>query len=182
MRVDRMRRALPAAITVMLAAGLLAGCDVQPRPAPSATALPAGVTARLLPAAPGQQAGQARLWVENHTDQELGVTRVRIDDPRFAGIGRKLAYGTVPVPAGRAAEIPIALPEFECPTAEPEPPMAATPSAGSSSGAEPDQTTLTLGFALGAAIGVSVEPLPDPEGVVAAQAARTCTGQAPSGR
>lgn len=181
MRSDRMRRAVPAAVAVMLAAGVLAGCGVQPRPAPSATALPTGITARLLPAAPGQQAGQARLWVENHTDQELGVTRVRIDDPRFAGIGRKLAYGTVPVPAGRAAEIPIALPAFDCPPPESEP-APATPPAGPSPAPTGTGSTLTLGFALGAAVGVSVEPLPDPEGVVQAQALRACAEQAPGGR
>ena len=180
MRSDRMRRTLPAAVAVMLAAGLLAGCGVQPRPAPSATALPTGITARLLPAAPDQQSGQARLWVENHTDRELGVTRVRIDDPRFAGIGRKLAYGTVPVPAGRAAEIPIALPAFDCPT--PGPAAAATPPAGPSPAPTGTGSTLTLGFALGAAVGVSVEPLPDPEGVVQAQALRACAEQAPGGR
>lgn len=180
MRSDRMRRALPAAVAMVLAAGALAGCEVQPRPAPSATALPTGITARLLPAAPGQESGRARLWVENHTDQELGVTRVRIDDPRFAGIGRKLAYGTVPVPAGRAAEIPIALPAFDCPTPEPEP--AVSPSVGFAPAPIRNGPTLTLGFALGAAVGVSVEPLPDPEDVVATEAARACTAQAPSAR
>lgn len=180
MRSDRMRRTLPAAVAAMLAAGMLAGCGVQPRPAPSATALPTGITARLLPAAPGQQSGQARLWVENHTDRELGVTRVRIDDPRFAGIGRKLAYGTVPVPAGRAAEIPIALPAFDCPTPGPAP--AATPPAVPSPAPTGTGSTLTLGFALGAAVGVSVEPLPDPEGVVQAQALRACAEQVPGGR
>ncbi len=180
MRSDRMRRTLPAALAVMLAAGMLAGCGVQPRPAPSATALPTGITARLLPAAPGQESGQARLWVENHTDRELGVTRVRIDDPRFAGIGRKLAYGTVPVPAGRAAEIPIALPAFDCPTPGASP--AATAPEEPSPAPTGTRSTLTLGFALGAAVGVSVELLPDPEGVVAARAAEACAGQSSGGR
>ncbi|WP_243226574.1 hypothetical protein [Microbacterium sp. CIAB417] len=172
-----------ATAALLIAALALAGCGAQPRPAPSATALPSGITATLLPATPAQGADEVRLWVENTTDENLALTRIRIDAPGFAGIGRKVGSGSIEVEAGQSAEIVVSLPQIRC-EADASAPAGAdaapvpTPSP-SVSGASEDPTA-TIGFALGAAIGVAVTPLADPEGVVAARIAAACAA-APTG-
>ncbi|MDF2555226.1 MAG: hypothetical protein K0R60_1121 [Microbacterium sp.] len=180
-----MRRALAATLPLLVAAVLLVGCGAQPRPAPSATALPSGVAATLLPATPAQSPDEARVWIVNSTASDLALTRLRIDAPVFSGIGRKAAGGAIEVAAGRSAEVVVTLPAIDCTagddadpasdaaeTAEP----ARTPDGGATPTATgaPDETTATIGFALGAAIGVAVERLDDPEGVIAARAAAAC--------
>lgn len=151
---------------------VLAGCDVQPKPAPSATALPSGITATLLPATPAQQSDQVRLWVENTTDENLALSRIRIDDPHFDGIGRKTAAGGIEVTAGRSAEIVVALPPIDCAADQPAP--TASPSATGSPTAAGDGATATIGFALGAAIGIAVTAVDDPTGVIASRVAAAC--------
>jgi hypothetical protein len=164
---------------VALAAALtLTACGAQPRPAPSATALPSGIAATLLPATPAQSADEARVWIVNSTASDLALTRLRIDAPVFSGIGRKAAGGAIEVAAGRSAEIVVTLPAIDCAAdGDADAPVeTATPDADATpqpTGA-PDQTTATIGFALGAAIGVAVETLDDPEGVIAARAAAAC--------
>ncbi|MCC4909361.1 hypothetical protein [Microbacterium sp. cx-59] len=183
------RHAASGAIALLAVALVLTACNAQPRPAPSATALPSGVTATLLPATPAQTADEARVWIVNSTAADLALTRLRIDAPVFEGIGRKADGGAIEVAAGKSAEIVITLPAINCnadrpasaiPTtdATPEPTgtpdAAATPAATPAPTAAPDQTTATIGFALGAAIGVAVEELDDPEGVIAARTAAAC--------
>lgn len=177
-----MRRALPATSMLLAAVFVLSACGAQARPAPSATALPQGIVATLLPATPAQAADTVRLWVENDTSEDLSLTRIRIDDPRFVGIGRKVEAGTIQVGAGKSAEIEVVLPAVDC-TAGATP----TPTPTSDAGAEaetaaptpsrttpPEQTSATIGFALGAAIGVAALQLSDPDDVIAAHVAAHC--------
>jgi hypothetical protein len=160
------RAALTAlALTAVLA---LAACGAQPRPAPSATTLPSGIEATLLPAGPAQSPGEARVWLVNGTAEDLALTRLRIDAPVFEGIARKTGSGAIEVPAGRSAEIVITLPPIDCTV-----PVATTAPTPHPTGS-PDDTTATIGFALGPAVGVAVEHLDDPTGVIAARAAAAC--------
>jgi hypothetical protein len=175
------------AVAGLLAAVLaLTGCGAQPRPAPSATALPSGIVATLLPPGPTQGPGEARVWIVNGTEADLALTRLRIDAPVFEGIGRKAAGGPIEVAAGRSAEIVITLPPIDC-AADPRTPIpgaeehasgatpaTSTPAPTPAATDSPEQTTATIGFAVGAAIGVAVEPLDDPHGVIAARAAAAC--------
>lgn len=115
--------------------------------------------------------------MENTTDENLALTRIRIDAPGFEGIGRKVGSGSIEVEAGRSAEIVVSLPPIRCAEDASAPAGAdavplPTPSP-SPSGVSEDPTA-TMGFALGAAIGVAVTPLADPEGVVAARIAAAC--------
>ena len=179
------RRAESAAIAVLAAALILTACSAEPRPAPSATALPSGITATLLPATPAQSADEARVWIVNSTASDLALTRLRIDAPVFSGIGRKAAGGAIEVAAGRSAEVVVTLPAIDCAADGPTPTATATDGTPDASGTPdatatpqptgaPEETTATIGFALGAAIGVAVETLQDPEGVIAARAAAAC--------
>ncbi|WP_159500676.1 hypothetical protein [Microbacterium sp. 18062] len=175
-------RAAAALSAVLVSALALTACGAQPHPAPSATTLPSGVVATLLPATPAQTADQARVWITNGTESDLALTRLRIDAPVFAGIGRKTVSGTVEVDAGRSAEIVVTLPPIDCTVGDDTETPVATPGATTSPDADPtpgataspDETTATIGFALGAAIGVAVETLDDPQGVIAARAAAAC--------
>lgn len=110
---------------------------------------------------------------------------MRIDAPVFEGIGRKADGGSIEVAAGKSAEIVITLPAINCtadrtasatPSTEMTPEPTGTPEPGATPAptGTPDQTTATIGFALGAAIGVAVEHLDDPEGVIAARTAAAC--------
>jgi hypothetical protein len=177
------RRGGPALAVALAAALALTACGVQPRPAPSATALPSGISATLLPAGPAQSPGEARVWVVNRTASDLALTRLRIDAPVFDGIGRKAASGPIEVAAGRSAEVVVTLPPIDCAvdaapaTPSPVTTPASTPrdaSAAPDSSGSPDDITATMGFAVGAAIGVAVERLDDPSGVIAARAAAAC--------
>ncbi len=158
-----------SAVLALAAVLALGACGAQPRPAPSATALPRGIEATLLPASPAQSPGEARVWLVNGTAEDLALTRLRIDAPVFEGIGRKTAGGPIEVPAGRSAEIVVALPPIDC-AVPPRPTSTPGPRATGS----PDDITATLGFSLGAAVGVAVEHLDDPTGVIAARAAAAC--------
>jgi hypothetical protein len=177
-------RATSAAIA-LAAALILTGCGAEPRPAPSATALPSGIAATLLPATPAQSADEARVWIVNSTASDLALTRLRIDAPVFSGIGRKAAGGAIEVAAGRSAEVVVTLPAIDCAADGPTPAVSdasapprptGTPDAAATPRPTdaPNETTATIGFALGAAIGVAVETLDDPEGVIAARAAAAC--------
>ena len=176
---ERMRRALPAAGLLLAAVFALSACGAQARPAPSATALPQGIVATLLPATPAQAADTVRLWVENDTSEDLSLTRIRIEDPRFVGIGRKVEAGTIQVGAGKSAEIEVVLPAVDCTAGATPTPTAAvteteTAAPTPARTAPPEQTSATIGFALGAAIGVAALQLADPDDVIAAHVAAHC--------
>lgn len=185
-RTDAARSRAAMIGALVCGALLLTACDAEPRPAPSATAMPKGIVVEIVPAS-GDATG-AHLIVENTTGTDLELTRVRIDAPEFIGIGRKTGNGDVEIAAGMSAEIPITLPSVDCadrdaafPTPLPQPEALPTHASDRSPSPPPgdatvDDTTATIGFAFGAAIGVAALPLADPDGVINAYAAAACGG------
>ncbi|MFT4212557.1 MAG: hypothetical protein QM626_11890 [Microbacterium sp.] len=197
MTTTRRRRALPALLLLTAGALALAGCADLAHPAPSATALPDGITATLLPAGPEERANQVRMQVVNDTGNDLSVTKLRITDPRFVGYGRPTAYGAVSIASGEEAEIVITLPNIvycdgdrtstgegsateatAAATAADEATATATatptPSPSATGDDEEDETMLVLGFTVGPASGVTNEQLTDPDGIIDAYVASLC--------
>ncbi|MFT4305724.1 MAG: hypothetical protein QM604_02410 [Microbacterium sp.] len=183
MTSTRTRRPLPALMLLAAAALALVGCGALAHPAPSATALPDGITATLLPASPEERANQVRMQVVNDTGNDLSVTKLRITDARFVGYGRPTAYGAVTIASGEEVEIVITLPNIvycdgdrtssgeSADTGE----ATATPTPSpSASGSDQDETMLVLGFTVGPASGVTSEQLTDPDGIVDAYVASLC--------
>lgn len=184
----RMPRLAATALVAVAAIGLLAGCAGRAvaHPAPSATALPTGITAWLAtspetaPSIITSTSGQeAYLVVRNDTTQPIVINRVRIDDPRFLGLGYRVGAVSSSVAAGEEARIAVQLPEMICD----ETGSAATAAAEALTDASPRATpaatsaasaTVSVGFALGAAVGVAYTPLDDPNGVLDSAYAAQC--------
>ncbi|MDQ1129573.1 hypothetical protein [Microbacterium sp. SORGH_AS_0888] len=175
--------AAPALALLCAGVVVVAGCgQIQARPAPSATALPRGISATLLPATPAQTAKQVRLWVHNNTSDDLVVNKVRLTDPRFLGYGRPAQYGSVTIPAGQEGELTVTLPPVACTDAatpspaavaeQPDPTASPSPTATPTTPA-PD-TTLVVGFTVGAATGTTSERVSDPDDVIEAYVAAQC--------
>lgn len=178
-----MSRVAPALTVLCAGIVVLAGCGgIQARPAPSATALPRGITATLLPATPAQGPKQVRLWVGNGTGDDLVVNKVRVTDPRFLGYGRLAQYGSVTIPAGQEGELVVLLPAVRCPDeattaptpAADEPEPTGSPSPTATTGVPAPKTTLVVGFTVGAATGTTSENVSDPEGVIEAYVGAQC--------
>ncbi|SIT86482.1 hypothetical protein [Microbacterium sp. RU33B] len=155
-----MRRRLRAALSLLLAAAVLAGCGGEARPAPSATVLPDGVSVRLVQLRSDVADRQAQVQVRNDSDDELFVGDVRVVDPRFARPASRPRERDTAVQPGGTVDIRVQLPPMDC----------ATPDAGESSAIVP--------FALGEAISVAVVPLPEAVPFLADLHERECRAEA----
>lgn len=147
----RQRAAVAAVLLVAVAA--LAGCDGVARPDPSATELPDGISAVLVPSS---VADEAIVRITNATDEELSIGSLQIDDPRFAWAAWSRAAGDRTVRERSISLISVRLPDARCSTA--------------GHGA----TRITVQYALGASIAVASAAIDDPSGVVTALTASQC--------
>ena len=155
---QRRRPARPAATipVALLAAALgLTGCDGDPRPEPSATALPDGITATL---APSSVSGQVLVRISNSTGEEFEIGSLQLDDPRFAWPGWARSVRGHTVAEGTTSLVSVSLPDARCAAA-----------AG-------DGTRLTVRYALGASIAVASAAISDPKGVVSGLVDAECGG------
>lgn len=144
---------LAACAAVLLAAIGLTGCDARSRPAPSATALPQGISATLVSSA---APGEALVRISNDTDDPFEIGWLRVDDPRFARPSWLRARNDQVVAAQTTSLVSVVLPDARC-----------TPGTG-------DGTRVTVQYEFGASIAVASAPLHDPGGVVAALSAAQC--------
>ncbi|WP_375385341.1 hypothetical protein [uncultured Microbacterium sp.] len=190
-----------------LAAGILtlalviSGCAGEaPRPRPSATALPTGVSATMMQLRSDVATRQAQILVHNSSPEVLTISAVRVDDPRFAGVARRLDGLSTTISPGVTADIRIQLPLMKCsaddeslttptPTPTPEPvPLAtatsapsASPSPSPSSTATmtepPSTTTVTVHYQLGASIATATEPVSTPVPFLDDLYARECLAE-----
>ena len=111
-----------ALIALVGAIGVLAGCGVAPHPSPSATALPSGITATIVPlpadapvtAADDPEARQAQVEIHNGAESTLRIGEVLVEDPRFDGIARRAVEGDSRIPSGRTVDVRVTLPPLNC--------------------------------------------------------------------
>jgi hypothetical protein len=177
-----------------------------PRPRPSATALPTGVSASIVQLRSDVADRQAQLQVHNSSEEVLLISAVRVDDPRFAGVGRRITSRTSSIAPGATVDIRIQLPLMKCtaddgslltptptPTPTPEPVPQATATAGPSATpggsptptpsstatitGPPSTTTVTVHYQLGASIAVATEPVVEPVAFLADLYARECLAE-----
>lgn len=150
-------RAIGVAAMLTLLTVVAAGCSSAPRPAPSATALPAGINAWIEPEPTSSATTpMVTVVVENGTDQTLTVQDLQVDDPRFLWTAWAVGSEDVTIPAGAKKSIQIGVPTMVCPAAD-----SAT-------------TRLTVDFAIGASIAVASLRLEDPKDAIAATNETTC--------
>lgn len=192
---------------VLAFAVVLSGCagDV-PRPRPSATALPTGVSASIVQLRSDVADRQVQLQVHNDSDDVLEIAAVRVDDPRFAGVGRRVSNRTSTIAPGATVDIRVQLPLMKCtadgsdfplpsptptptPTDEPVPMATATaepgssasptpsPTPGSTITEPPSTTTVTVHYQLGASIAVATEPVAEPVAFLDDLYARECLAE-----
>ena len=189
---------------VALALVLSACAGDLPRPRPSATALPTGVSASIVQLRSDVADRQAQLQVHNASDEVLLISAVRVDDPRFAGVGRRVTTRTSSIAPGATVDIRIQLPLMRCtdddgslltptptPTAEPVPQATATtgpsatpgrsptptPSSTATMTGPPSTTTVTVHYQLGASIAVATEPVAEPVAFLDDLYARECLAE-----
>ncbi len=146
------RRAAFGAV-LLATATALAGCDGMARPDPSATELPDGISATLLPSA---AAHEALVQITNSTDQLLTIGALQVDDPRFAWAAWSRAAGDRTVAEDTTSLISVRLPDARC---------------GS---ATHGSTRITVQYSLGASIAVASASIADPSGVVTALTTSQC--------
>ncbi|AZS38419.1 hypothetical protein CVS47_03076 [Microbacterium lemovicicum] len=148
--------AVAAALTAV--AVLLAGCAEPPRPQPSATALPGGITASIVQLRSDVAERQAQVRIHNTDDEPLVVGTVRVDDPRFLGHAVRTIRRQTEIQPGATVDIRVQLPPMNCAaedtstgaptpaptgtagTATPEPTAEPQATAGPQATAEPDAT------------------------------------------
>ncbi len=205
MRAHARSGALAAAILAL--ALVMSGCAGDlPRPRPSATALPTGVSATMMQPSADVASRQAQIMVHNSSPEVLTISSVRVDDPRFAGVARRLDALTSSIAPGATADIRVQLPLMRCaadtvtfgvPTATPTPtptpaaqsvPLAtatARPSGSPSPSPSPtptmteppSTTTVTVHYQLGASIAVATEPVATPIPFLGDLYARECLAE-----
>ncbi|KAA9108307.1 hypothetical protein [Microbacterium rhizomatis] len=176
--------ALAAAFLTLTLAVAITGCAGDaPRPRPSATALPSGVSATMMQLPSDVATRQAQILVHNSSEEELTISSVRVDDPRFAGVARRLDGLVSTISPGVTADIRIQLPLMKCaaddgstatstPTPDPVPLATATtapsaspspsPSSTATMTGPPSTTTVTVHYQLGASIATATEPVSTP--------------------
>lgn len=142
------------AAVLLLTTAALAGCDGTSRPSPSATALPEGISAVLLPSAVSDE---ALVSITNRTDQSFTVSKLEVDDPHFVWAAASRSRSDLTVAPGTTSLVSVQLPSTRC---------ASESRAG---------TRITVQYALGASIAVASASLTDPSKVVSTVADHTCT-------
>jgi hypothetical protein len=152
------RRARPLIPLVggALAALALAGCVDVEHPSPSATALPAGITANLGPLSADAELRQLSLEIHNSSEDPLEIGLVRVEDPRFIGRAGRVVKHPTTIPPGETGSIRLQLPRLDC-----DVPNLGTP-------------TVSVGFSLGAASSVAITALPDTSEVISSVYASEC--------
>lgn len=163
------RSARIAAIALAVAV-LLAGCSEQPRPLPSATSLPAGVDASLIQLRSDVAAREAQVRVHNGNDEPVTITRLRVDDPRFARAAARALPHTTTVGPGATVDIRIQLPPMAC-----EGDLTQLGPSPTVTSAAP---TVTMHYSLGESAAVAVSPLAEPTPFIAAMHERECRARA----
>jgi len=161
-----------AAVTLVVA-GVLAGCADAPRPGPSATSLPSGVDASLIQLRSDVAFRQAQVRVHNGNDEPVTITRLRVDDPRFARAALRALTHTTTIAPGATVDIRIELPPMECGDELELPSPVPSMSPGSATG-----PTATVHYALGESSAVAVAPLAEPAPFLEAMHARECRARA----
>ncbi|MFG6402982.1 MULTISPECIES: hypothetical protein [unclassified Microbacterium] len=142
------RRAAALFAIGALAATVLAGCGVT-HPSPSATALPSGITAELVPLTSKIELRQVQVEIHNTSEDPLEIGLVRIEDPRFAGRAGRTVIRPKTIAPGESGIVRLQLPAIDCTV-----PNEGTP-------------TASVGFTLGASSSTAVMALPDVQDVIA---------------
>lgn len=157
---DASARAFAVAAVLGATALLLAGCADMSRPAPSATRLPPGITASIVPPSGETSPRVIEVELRNDSGDPLEIARLRVADDRFAGAAVRARSEPGVVEPGRTERVPMRVPRVDC-----EAP-------------ETDRPVITLAYTLGPSSSVAVTPVDDPEDVLSALVTQECGGDA----